>query len=73
MLRGGCKVPKDVRQFDEHMFVERKDDSLWLLVRTQYGIGERVSTDRGKTWPELKLSSLRLTFPKATVATGAAG
>jgi hypothetical protein len=56
--RGGCNVPKDVRQFDEHMFVERKDGSLWLLVRTTYGIGESVSTDRGKTWPELKPSSI---------------
>lgn len=57
-LRGGCNVPKDVRQFDEHMFVERKDGSLWLLVRTTYGIGESVSMDRGKTWPELKPSSI---------------
>lgn len=57
-LRGGCNVPKDVRQFDEHMFVERKDGSLWLLVRTNYGIGESVSTDRGKTWPELKPSTI---------------
>jgi hypothetical protein len=56
--RGGCNVPKDVRQFDEHMFVERKDDSLWLLVRTTYGIGESLSTDRGKTWPDLKPSSI---------------
>ncbi|MCY2973237.1 MAG: sialidase family protein [Planctomycetota bacterium] len=57
-LRGGCNVPKDVRQFDEHMFIERKDGSLWLLVRTTYGIGESVSMDRGKTWPELKPSSI---------------
>jgi predicted neuraminidase len=57
-LRGGCNVPKDVRQFDEHMFVERKDGSLWLLVRTTYGIGESVSTDHGKTWPELIPSSI---------------
>ncbi|NBV86267.1 MAG: exo-alpha-sialidase, partial [Verrucomicrobia bacterium] len=57
-LRGACNVPKDVRQFDEHMFVERKDGSLWLLVRTTYGIGESVSTDGGKTWPELKPSSI---------------
>ncbi len=56
--RGACNVPKDVRQFDEHMFVERKDGSLWLLVRTTYGIGESVSTDRGKTWPDLKPSSI---------------
>jgi hypothetical protein len=56
--RGGCHVPKDVRQFDEHMFIERKDGSLWLLVRTTYGIGESVSTDHGKTWPELKPSGI---------------
>jgi hypothetical protein len=56
--RGGCNVPKDVRQFDEHMFVEHRDDSLWLLVRTTFGIGESVSTDRGRTWPELKPSSI---------------
>jgi hypothetical protein len=56
--RGGCNVPKDARQFDEHMFVERRDRSLWLLARTTYGIGESVSKDRGKTWPELKPSSI---------------
>lgn len=56
--RGGCNVPKDVRQFDEHLFVERRDRSLWLLVRTTYGIGESVSTDRGATWPELKPSGI---------------
>ena len=56
--RGGCNVPVADRQFDEHMFIERKDGSLWLLVRTTYGIGESVSTDRGKTWPELKPSAI---------------
>jgi CubicO group peptidase (beta-lactamase class C family) len=57
-LRGACNVPKDVRAFDEHMIIERKDGSLWLLARTKYGIGESVSTDRGKTWPDLKPSSI---------------
>lgn len=57
-LRGGCNVPVADRQFDEHMFVERKDHSLWLLVRTKYGIGESISMDRGKTWPELKPSTI---------------
>jgi len=32
------------------MIVERKDKSLWMLIRTNYGIGESVSTDRGETW-----------------------
>jgi hypothetical protein len=57
-LRGACNVPKDARQFDEHMFVERKDGSLLLPVRTTYGIGDSVSTDQGWTWPELKPSSI---------------
>ncbi len=57
-LRGACNVPVADRQFDEHMFIERSDSSLWLLARTKYGIGESISTDRGKTWPELKPSSI---------------
>lgn len=59
----GPDVPN--RQFDEHMLVERRDGSLWMLVRTHSdigdtgdtggigrtgGIGESVSTDRGRTW-----------------------
>ena len=35
---------------DEHMIVEKKDGTLWMLIRTRYGIGESVSTDGGKTW-----------------------
>lgn len=57
-VRGACNVPVADRQFDEHMFVERRDGSMWLLVRTKYGIGESVSADRGKTWPELKPSAI---------------
>lgn len=49
-VRGGATVPEDIRSFDEHSIVERKDGSLWMLVRTNYGIGESVSTDRGFTW-----------------------
>lgn len=47
-LRGRADVPE--RVFDEHMVVERRDGSLWMLVRTLHGIGESISTDRGKTW-----------------------
>ncbi len=56
--RGGCNVPLADRQYDEHMFVERRDGSLWLLVRTKYGIGESLSFDQGKTWPELQPSAI---------------
>ncbi|NLF68556.1 MAG: exo-alpha-sialidase [Candidatus Anammoximicrobium sp.] len=57
-VRGGCNVPVADRAFDEHMLIERRDNSLWLLARTRYGIGESVSTDRGVTWPELTPSAI---------------
>ncbi len=46
--RGGADVPD--RVFDEHMVVSRRDGSLWMLVRTSYGVGESVSRDGGATW-----------------------
>ncbi|MDX1983134.1 MAG: sialidase family protein [Bryobacteraceae bacterium] len=36
--------------WDEHMIVERKDGSLWMLARTGNGLMQSTSTDRGKTW-----------------------
>lgn len=47
-LRGGADVPN--RHFDEHMVVERRDGSLWMLVRRFDGIGEAVSYDKGSSW-----------------------
>ncbi|MES2693295.1 MAG: sialidase family protein [Verrucomicrobiota bacterium] len=35
---------------DEHMIVERRDGSLWMLLRDRGGMSESVSTDRGATW-----------------------
>ena len=29
--RGSVNVPKDVRSYDEHMVVEKKDGTLWML------------------------------------------
>ncbi|NOR74638.1 MAG: hypothetical protein GQ525_05720 [Draconibacterium sp.] len=58
-IRGGCNVPKEVRDYDEHMIVERNDKSLWMLVRTKYGIGESISNDQGKTWSALVPSSIQ--------------
>jgi hypothetical protein len=56
--QGACHVPEDVRSFDEHMIVERKDSSLWMLIRTEYGIGESTSLDRGTTWQPLEPSGI---------------
>lgn len=58
-VRGAANVPEKARLYDEHMLVERKDGSLWMLARTKYGIGESVSTDRGKTWAELQPSEIK--------------
>lgn len=47
-LRGSADVPN--RSFDEHMLVERRDGTLWMLVRCFDGIGESTSYDDGRTW-----------------------
>jgi hypothetical protein len=47
-LRGQADVRH--RHFDEHMIIERRDGTLWMLVRTKTGIGEASSTDEGKSW-----------------------
>lgn len=58
-VRGGASMPKEDRLFDEHMFVERKDGSLWCLSRTKSGIREAVSSDRGQTWSALEPSPIQ--------------
>ena len=52
-LRGAVNIPKSRRNCDEHMIVERKDGSFWMLIRTiGHGIAQSVSTDEGRTWTE---------------------
>jgi BNR repeat protein len=46
-------LPKKVKTFQEHMLVEKKDGTLWMLGRTRYGVGEAFSSDGGKTWTEM--------------------
>ncbi|MCK4346658.1 MAG: exo-alpha-sialidase, partial [Bacteroidales bacterium] len=58
-IRGSVNVLKKARNFDEHMIVERKDGSLWMLVRTKYGIGESISNDKGFTWSPLVPSRIQ--------------
>jgi len=58
-LRGAARVPRpEDRQCDEPMIVERRDGSLWMLVRTNYGIGESVSRDQGRTWTPVAPTTL---------------
>lgn len=49
-LRGTANVPNPAQRGpDEPMIVERKDGSLWMMVRMQ-GLAETISRDGGKTW-----------------------
>jgi hypothetical protein len=48
--RGMATFPNP--DWQEHMIVERKDRSLWMLARTHKGIMESVSTDGGRHWTE---------------------
>ncbi len=58
-LRGAASVPaRTDRDCDEPMMVERRDGSLWMLVRTRYGLGETVSTDSGRTWSPVAQAKL---------------
>lgn len=53
---GYADIP--TRGFDEHMIVERGDGSLWMLVRTLYGIGQSESRDGGRAWTPGEPSAL---------------
>lgn len=55
--RGGVAFPHT--DFDEHMIVERKDGSLWMLARTKDGISESTSADKGATWSEPQPSAIQ--------------
>jgi hypothetical protein len=46
--RGAVRFPNP--DWHEHMIVERKDGSLWMLARTTGGIMQSTSTDGGRTW-----------------------
>ncbi len=60
-IRGACHVPIDVRSYDEHRIIEKKDATLIMWVRTKYGIGESISTDHGLTWSNLTPSAVKHT------------
>jgi len=46
--RGGAAF--DERVFDEPMVVEKRDGTLWMLIRTRTGIAESFSMDGGFSW-----------------------
>lgn len=51
---GGTHVPKDLLNFSEATLAQRKDGSLWMVIRTLVGLVESTSTDGGLTWSEVK-------------------
>lgn len=64
---GAADIPDGAqRDGDEHMLVERKNGTLWMLVRGKFGssdghsagIGESFSTDSGITWSPVVRSSI---------------
>jgi hypothetical protein len=50
---GQSLIPEKEKTYQEHMIVEKKDGTLWMLGRTNYGVGEAFSRDQGKTWTEM--------------------
>jgi hypothetical protein len=59
-VKGEFEVSYDLLP-SEPMLIERKDSSLWMLVRTNKGIGESISTDGGATWSPPKVPSIQHT------------
>lgn len=49
-LLGQARVPGT--RVDEHMLIERRDVSLWMLLRNVRGIAQSTSHDGGRTWSE---------------------
>jgi len=58
--RGTLEISYDLKPC-EPMMVERKDGSLWMLTRTQEGMGESLSTDGGTTWSPLRTQAIKHT------------
>ncbi len=50
---GQVRIPGT--RVDEHMIVERRDGSLWMLVRNTGGIAQSVSANGGRTWSDGEL------------------
>lgn len=65
-VRGQFEASHDFHAI-EPMAVERKDGSLWMLIRAgtypfaEHGLYESVSTDRGATWSAPRLPAIKHT------------
>jgi len=55
--RGCVRFPNP--DWHEHMIVERKDGTLWMLARTARGIMQSTSSDSGRTWSQPSFPSIK--------------
>ncbi len=49
---GGTSIPEGLRNFSEATLAQRKDGSIWTIIRTTKGLCESTSKDEGKTWSD---------------------
>ena len=49
---GGTTIPESLRNFSEATIAQRKDASLFMVIRTSVGLYQSASQDAGKTWSE---------------------
>lgn len=49
---GGTSIAEELRNFSEATVAQRKDGSIWTVIRTSKGLYESSSADGGKTWSE---------------------
>ena len=69
--RGSVKFPNP--DWHEHMIVERKDGTLWMLARTAKGIMQSTSSDSGKTWSEPSFPNIKHTVARFHIRRLASG
>ena len=73
-LRGRA-VPSGTNHYAEHMAVERRDGSLWMLMRTGLGLMESESRDGAWTWtkpsPPAELKQVSARFALLRLSSGA--
>jgi len=58
---GMIQVPPEDWEFDEPSVVQKKDRSLWALLRTKHGLAEAYSRDGGRNWSVPEHSKIKNT------------
>ena len=62
-LRGIRSFPNP--DWHEAMIVEKKDEKLWMMARTQKGIMESFSSDQGATWSDPASTAANIQHPNS--------